>query len=141
MSAEQTLTRLGYAGLIPFVVLTALLWLVDAELLAFVSLALGGYAAAIASFLGGVHWGIGFMQGSAAPRRHFIWGVLPSLVAWLALMMPVHAALPLLALVLAACYAVDRQSYPTVGLAGHLPMRLRLTVVATLSCLLGAAAV
>ena len=141
MSTPQTITRLGYAGLIPFVLLAALMWLVDAELLPFVAIALGGYAAAIVSFLGGVHWGIGFMKGDAAPRFHFIWGVVPSLLAWLALMMPVYAALPLLGLVLLACYAVDSKTYPPAGLGQWLPMRLRLTVVATLSCVLGAAAV
>jgi hypothetical protein len=141
MPADPTITRLGYAGLAPFVLLAALMWLVDSELLPFVAIALGAYAAVIVSFLGGVHWGIGFMKGDAAPRFHFIWGVIPSLVAWLALMMPAYAALPLLGLVLVACYGVDRQTYPVAELASWLPMRLRLTVVATLSCLLGAAAV
>ena len=140
MSTEQTITRLGYAGLIPFILLAALMWLDDAELLPFVAIALGGYAATIVSFLGGVHWGIGFMKGEASPRFHFIWGVVPSLIAWLALMMPAYAALPLLGLAVAACYAVDSKTYPAAGLASWLPMRLRLTVVATASCVLGAAA-
>ena len=141
MSTQQTITRLGYAGLIPFVLLAALMWLVDAELLPFVAIALGGYAAAIVSFLGGVHWGIGFMKGEASPRFHFIWGIVPSLIAWLALMMPAYAALPLLGLVVVACYVVDSKTYPSAGLASWLPMRLRLTVVATASCVLAAAAI
>ena len=141
MSTQQTITRLGYAGLIPFVLLAALMWLVDAELLPFVAIALGGYAAAIVSFLGGVHWGIGFMKGETSPRFHFIWGIVPSLIAWLALMMPAYAALPLLGLVVVACYVVDSKTYPSAGLASWLPMRLRLTVVATASCVLAAAAI
>jgi len=141
MSSDQTVSRLGYAGLSPFVLLTGLMWLVDSKLLPFVAIALGGYAATIVSFLGGVHWGIGFMQGPAAPRFHFIWGVVPSLLAWLALLMPALAALPLLGLVLVVCYVVDSKTYPAAGLASQLPMRLHLTVVATLSCVLGAAAV
>ena len=140
MSTEQTVNRLGYAGLIPFVLLTALMWLVDAELLPFVAVALSGYAGAIVSFLGGVHWGIGFMKGEATPQFHFVWGVVPSLIAWLAFMMPAYAALPLFGLVVVACYAVDSKTYPAAGLASWLPMRLRLTVVATASCVLGAAA-
>jgi Protein of unknown function (DUF3429) len=138
MPTSTTVTRLGYAGLIPFVLLTALMWVVDAQLLPFVSIALGAYAAAIVSFLGGVHWGIGFMKGESAPRFHFIWGVVPSLMAWLALMMPAYAAL---GLVVAACYAVDSKTYPAAGLGHWLPMRMRLTLVATASCVLGAAAV
>lgn len=138
-SLEKTIQRLGYAGLIPFVLLSLLMWLVHVELLPFVSIALAAYAAAIASFLGGIHWGLGFMKGEASPRFHFLWGVVPSLFAWLALMMPAYAALPLLALVLVACYAVDRKTYPAVGLSRWLPLRLQLTIVATLSCLSGAA--
>jgi hypothetical protein len=141
MSTHPTISRLGYAGLVPFVMLPCLMWLINPELLPFVSIALGGYAAAIVSFLGGVHWGIGFMKGDAAPRFHFIWGVVPSLLAWLALMMPAPGALPLLGLVIVVCYLVDRRTYPAAGLANWLPMRLRLTVVAALSCVLGAAAV
>ncbi|NQW94189.1 MAG: DUF3429 domain-containing protein [Polaromonas sp.] len=141
MSTQKTISLLGFAGLIPFVFLAALMWLVDAELLPFVSIALGGYSAVIVSFLGGIHWGIGFMQGESAPRFHFVWGVMPSLVSWLTLMMPAYAALPLLGLVVAACYVIDSKTYPAAGLSSWLPMRLRLTVVATLSCLLGAAAV
>ncbi len=140
-SLEKTIHRLGYAGLIPFVLLTLLMWLVHADLLPFVSIALAAYAAAIASFLGGIHWGLGFMKGEASPRFHFFWGVVPSLLAWLALMMPAYAALPLLGLVLMACYAVDRKTYPAAGLSRWLPMRLQLTVVATLSCLLSAAVI
>ena len=141
MSAHQTITRLGYAGLVPFVLLTGLMWLVDTELLPFVSIALGAYAATIVSFLGGVHWGIGFMKGESASGFHFVWGVTPSLLAWLALVLPAYAALPLLGLVLVACYMVDRKTYPTAGIRQWLPMRLRLTVVAMLSCVLSAAAV
>ena len=69
MSVDQTINRLGYAGLAPFLLLTALMWLVDSGSLPFVSLALVGYAAAIVSVLGGVHWGIGFLAGAAAPPR------------------------------------------------------------------------
>ena len=138
---EQLVNQLSYAGLLPFVGLTALMWLVQVDLLPFVAVALSAYAAVIVSFLGGVHWGIGFMQGAAAPRFHFVWGVVPSLLAWLALVMPGYAALPFLGLVLVACYAVDRKTYPAAGLSRWLPLRLRLTVVATVSCVLGAAAI
>lgn len=145
---EKTIARLGYAGLLPFVVLAALMWLVQVDLLPFVAIALGAYAAVIVSFLGGIHWGLGFLSLQAdsstvrtvSPRFHFVWGIMPSLLAWLALMMPAYAALPLLGLVLLACYGVDRKTYPGAGLSRWLRLRLQLTLVATLSCLLGAAA-
>ena len=120
---EKTIDQLGYAGLLPFAGLAALLWVVKADLLPFVAVALTSYTAVIVSFLGGIHWGIGFLRAPRAPRFHFVWGVVPSLLAWLALLMPAYAALPLLGLTLVACYAVDRKTYPSTGLSRWLPRR------------------
>ena len=39
MTAHKTIEQLGYAGLIPIVMLAGLLWLVDMELLPFVAIA------------------------------------------------------------------------------------------------------
>ena len=148
MSAHTDQTRkqvklLAYAGLTPFVGLAVLLWLVDPDLHPFVALAMTGYGASIVSFLGGIHWGIGFRNVSRmhnAPLFNFGWGVMPSLLAWVAITMPAFAGLPLLAAILFLCYAVDRKTYPEVGLEEWLPMRWHLTWVAALSCLMGAAA-
>jgi ABC-type amino acid transport system permease subunit len=104
---------------------------------------MAGYGASIVSFLGGIHWGIGFRNVSRmhnAPLFNFGWGVVPSLLAWIAITMPAYAGLPLLAAILFLCYAVDRKTYPEAGIGEWLPMRWHLTVVAALSCLLGAAA-
>ena len=51
---------------------------------------------------------------------------------------PAFAGLPLLGLVLVACYAVDRKTWADAGLSHWLPLRWRLTVVATLACVFGA---
>jgi Protein of unknown function (DUF3429) len=134
--------RLGYAGLAPFVVLALLLWLVDASLHPFVALALAGWGAVVVSFLGGIHWGIGLRDAANlldAPRLPMLWGAVPSVLAWLAIVMPAYAGLPLLGLILVGCYLVDRKTWPGAGLSPWLPLRLQLTVVATLSCLFGAA--
>ncbi len=133
--------RLGYAGLIPFVSLAVLLWIVQADLRPWLTIALTSYAALIASFLGGIHWGIAATQPQPARSFHHIWGITPSLMAWLALIMPAYAGLPLIAALLIACYLVDRKSYPAAGWSAWLPMRLKLTVVAVLSCLMGAGAI
>ena len=135
---DKTILWLGYGGLVPFVGLALLMWVVPVRLQAVMALALVSYGAVIASFLGGVHWGTGFLMGEAAPRMQFVWGVVPSLLGWVAMLMPARAGLPVLALLLAACYAVDRMTYPAVGLGRWLPMRLQLTVVAALSCSLTA---
>jgi hypothetical protein len=134
MNAHQ----LGYAGLVPFVVLSLLAWVVHAEAAPYVHLALVGYGAVIVSFLGGIHWGIAFSKWQAA-GSHLLWGVLPSLLAWAAVLMPAYAAAPLLAALLVLCYWVDRSLYPAAGLQYWLVLRLRLTVVAVLSLLVAAA--
>ena len=135
---DKTILCLGYGGLVPFVGLALVMWLVPPQFQVDVALALLAYGALIASFLGGVHWGTGFLMGEAAPRMQFVWGVVPSLLGWLALLLPVRAGLPVLAVLLVACYGVDRTTYPAVGLGRWLPMRLQLTAVAALSCALAA---
>lgn len=138
---DSLATRLGYAGLIPFVLLASLLWIVQADLRPWLTIALASYAALIATFLGGIHWGIAAQQSFGHRSFHLIWGVTPSIIAWLALIMPAYAGLPLIAALLVACYLVDRSSYPAAGWAAWLPMRLKLTVVAVVSCLIGAGAI
>jgi hypothetical protein len=130
--------RLGYAGLAPFVAGALLIWIVRAEALPYVTASLAGYAAVIVSFLGGIHWGFGFRRPEP-PQSLFVWGVVPSLVAWVAVVMPAYAGLVLLGLALIACYVVDRRVYPGEGAAGWLTLRFRLTAVGALSCFLGAA--
>ena len=132
--------RLGNASLIPFVGLAGLMWLVSGDVHAFVAMALSAYAATIAAFLGGIHWGMGLPLDASARRFHLVWGVVPSLVAWVALLMPAFAGLPLLALLLVVCYGVDRRTWAQFGWSAWLPLRARLTAVAVLSCLLGASA-
>lgn len=130
--------RLGYAGLIPFVLGALLVWLVWPEAHPYATLALSAYAATIVSFLGGVHWGIGFREAHP-PASLFVWGVVPSLVAWIAVVMPPSAGLVIHAVMLIVCYAVDRRVYPRHGMDRWLVLRFRLSAVAAFSCLLGAA--
>lgn len=134
---------MGYAGLIPFGVLSLLLWLVKADLHPFVATALLCYGAVIASFLGGIHWGIAFSLAphkSEPAKRHLLWSVALACLAWVAAMMPAFAGLPLLGLVFVASYLVDRTWWPKAGLGAWLTLRFRLSVLATACCFLGAAA-
>ena len=130
--------RLGYAGLIPFAVFALLMWLVTPEVHPLVAIAMAGYAATVVAFLGGIHWGIGLRHDSPQRRFHMVWGVIASLLAWIAVVMPAYAGLPLLGLLLVACYLVDRKTWPPAGLGEWLTLRFRLTIIATLSCLLAA---
>ena len=136
--ASPTATRLAYAGLLPFVLGAALLWLVRPDAHPYVAGALSGYAAVIVAFLGGIHWGLAFAQPRPAARL-FAWGVVPSLVAWVAVVLPPYAGLVVHGVMLVVCYLVDRRVYPLQGAAHWLTLRFRLSAVAALSCFVGAA--
>lgn len=127
---------LGYGGLIPFVSLALSVWLWPAHQ-AQIATVLLGYSATIASFLGAIHWGLTMRDPQGQNRALLAWGVIPSLVAWVAMMVPMSSGLLLIALLLWACFAVDRVVYTGAGLRAWLPMRFLLTTVASLSCIAG----
>ena len=135
----RTATGLGYLAVVPFVVGAALTWSVagDAKLLA--AQALSAYAAVVISFIGAIHWGVAFTH-PAPGARPFVWGVVPSLVACVGVLMAPKPALLLHAAMLVCCFVVDRALYPRAGIARWLPLRATLTACATASCLAGAAA-
>ncbi|MEO8938384.1 MAG: DUF3429 domain-containing protein [Burkholderiaceae bacterium] len=129
---------LGYLAVLPFVVGALLVWVAGAGWHATVSQALSAYAAVVISFIGAIHWGFAFPQSTPAPRL-FVWGVVPSLVAWVAVLQAPRIGLLIHAAMLVTCYLVDRVAYPRQDAAAWLPLRLRLTLFATVSCLVGAA--
>ncbi len=96
---------LGYTGLIPFAVSAAACWL-GGEAGAIGLSVFRAYAAAILAFLGGIPWGLALSQRVETERLAV--GVLPALVAWLALVVAPSAGIVLLALALAGFYAWDR---------------------------------
>ena len=129
---------LGYGGLIPFVALALSIWLFD-PINRFRSVnALLAYSACILSFLGAIHWGLVMSDATSQSKKLLAWGVIPSLFAWIALLINPIVGLYLVAAGLWACFAVDRAVYSRVGVQMWLPMRLVLTVVASLSCIVGA---
>jgi hypothetical protein len=142
LSSATLLRQLGYAGLVPFVAGAVLVWgLAEPAAVRVLSAqALAAYAALIASFLGGVHWGAAMRQ-AAPPPTWLAWGVTPSLLAWPALLLPPGPGLALLAALLVLCWLVDRRLYPAQDLARWLPLRLRLSAVAAVSCAVAAAGV
>ncbi len=137
----RSVALLGYAGLLPFIALALVTWFAPVAYRAQAAFALLAYGATIASFLGAIHWGLA-LRGPLAPRSGpFVWGVFPSLVAWLALLMPLPLGLVTLALLIGICLAVDWRSYPAYGVRQWLTMRLHLTAVAALCLLAGSVAV
>lgn len=126
---------LGIGGLAPFVGLALLAVLVPTWYAIWLD-ALAKYGAVILAFIGAVHWGHAMRsdaQGRAAWLRYG-WSVLPALVGWLSLQLPVWSSLRLQAAMLVTCLAVDRamqrvdprHPFPV----WYLRLRLALTLVA-----------
>lgn len=92
---------LGYAGLLPFVGGALAVWLVPSPYAAFGHAMILAYGVAIASFMGGVQWGLGIKAGLEGNALFRVLGisVLPALVAWAAAMAPFP--LPYLGLIMA----------------------------------------
>lgn len=126
---------LGFGGLIPFIALGLASWLAPVVHQAEILRTLLAYAATIASFVGALHWGAAMHRTDQNATPLLIWGVVPSLVAWLSLLAPSDKGLLVLATMLVVCFVVDRAVYPRLGLSAWLPMRLKLTAIAALSCM------
>ena len=129
--------RLGGLALIPFLVGAGASWMAGPALRPLAAQALSTYAAVVVSFIGAIHWGLAFPQTRPSPAL-FLWGVVPAIVAWGAVQWAPGPALIVHAAMLAACLVVDRSVYPREGVAHWLRLRLGLTVVAVLCCLVGA---
>jgi FtsH-binding integral membrane protein len=129
---------LGYGGLVPFIGLSAASLLLEDAQQTQAQFALLAYGATILSFLGAIHWGLALRDGVSASSRLLIWGVIPSLLAWLALLSGTNNGLWLVAAGLWACFRVDQRVYPHFGLSSWLGLRFVLTSVASLACIVAA---
>ncbi|WP_270934276.1 DUF3429 domain-containing protein [Falsiroseomonas oryzae] len=125
---------LGPAGLIPFVALALGTWAGWPGAAA----AQVAYGATILAFLGAVHWGLALR--APASERRAEWprlglGVVPALIAWVALLLPVSFGLGLLALAIPAVAAVET-SATRAGLmpSSYLRLRYLLSAGASASC-------
>ena len=134
------LTRLAYAALAPFALLTALLWVVNARAHPYVATALLMYGAVIVSFVAGLQWGLVFKGDGRATRADLLSGTGFGLLAWIAALMPPYAGLPLLAMLIVGGYVVDRKTWPQQGLSSWMTLRFRFTALSCLCCLLAAGA-
>ena len=103
--------KLSYAGLIPFVGLALLVQLAPTPINYLSAESLAGYGAVITSFMGALHWGANLHTLGKNPsgdrwvdRNAWIWGVIPALVAWVAL----HIYIPVGLLILASTLIIQR---------------------------------
>jgi hypothetical protein len=102
----QLARPLGFAGLIPFGGLAVL----SLAGVAWAPGALAAYGATILAFLGAVHWGFALraLPGEDhASAARLLLGVVPSLIAWVALLLPTGVALWVLATGILATAAVE----------------------------------
>lgn len=126
---------LGLAGLLPFLGGLGAMWVWPG----WAGHGLAAYGAVILSFLGAVHWGLALAAPEVAPRARLVGGVVPSLVAWVALLLPLPVGLSVLALGLlglagAETHAAGRGLVPRA----YLPLRWVLTLVASAALIAGA---
>ncbi len=143
---------LGLGGLIPFVATAVLVWwslpigewlpgwiVLERSTSQLATLALGVYGAVILSFLGGVRWGnILFDHARLHQWLPLILSVVPSLIAWPALLLTPTPMFALLAAGFTLQYALD----VAAGKRGELPvwfvrLRLILTSGAITSLMIG----
>ena len=86
---------LGLGGLLPFLATSIGLWWQDDERFLQVGLL---YGAVILSFLGGIQWGFALhAKAGEGGGGRLVWSVVPSLVAWGAVLAPPIAGPPVLA--------------------------------------------
>lgn len=137
----RSVAWLGYGGLLPFTYL-ALAVPLDPTHAPLWRGTLIAYSAVILSFVGAVHWGFAMTQASLKPQQRslaYVWSVVPALLGWVALLLPVAPASVVLIVGFVAHYALDRQLMRSADLpAWYLPLRLRLTAVACI-CLISIA--
>jgi len=128
---------LGVAGLVPFlagavVVLAGLPPGAEAAVPAVIA-----YAACIVSFLGAVHWGFALRAAESeawATGRRLALGVVPALLAWVALILPQWLGLGLLIATFLAVWAAEEiAARPRLVPTGYLWLRRGLTLVAVVA--------
>jgi hypothetical protein len=146
------LLKLAYAGLIPFIGLALLVQLAPTPLNYLSAESLAGYGAVITAFMGALHWGANLHNLGKAPpgdrwedRNAWIWGVIPALVAWLALHIYIPVGLVILASTLIIQRNIDQNTYQYYfssdeARQAFMTMRNRLTYIAA-ACLVWAALV
>lgn len=113
-SAPPAALVLGFSGLIPFIAPAAysIITFSCGPQVAFAQVA---YGACILSFLGGVRWGFAIFPSETPTSLSLVTSVLPSLVAWTGLSMPIQPGLVCIITGLALAGIVDSRfkSFPS----------------------------
>lgn len=142
-AAAPVVKWLGYGGLIPFIAFAVLTW-TDHERWALWNQSLLAYGAVILSFVGALHWGVAMAPGTMSTRERnalFAWSVVPSLMAFAALVAPAAFGDILLVVGFLLHYGMDLRMATRAAMPEwYLPLRWRLSVTAMLCLIVGAIA-
>lgn len=132
---------LGYLGLLPFIIPTAFLFCDHHHFMVWRNLLIS-YAAVILSFLGAVYWGVAMIVKEMPIKKRNVmlsWSVIPSIVAWIGLLIPQVYGLIVMSIFFVISFFMDMQLMKSEAKpTWYLPLRFQLTVVVT-TCLVTAA--
>jgi len=139
-TTESRMKQLGYAGLLPSLLLAVAVHMLSGEGAVRALASLQHYAAVILTFVGAVHWGraLAKPENTVTEHQRLYWAVTPSLIGWIALSMPVNAAMAVLIAAFLLCWWIDRMFYAGQPFAGwYLPMRTHLTLGVVAGLIIG----
>jgi len=125
---------IGYCGLIPFVGLS--IWYAmttNSPQAGFVLSALLAYAAIILSFVGAIHWGRSLHEPHMVKSNLLqLISVIPTLLGWVALLVPPQAGLMILIVSFVLIYLFDRFQYKDLYWMQKIRFNLSMGVIFTL---------
>ena len=100
---------LGVAGLVPFVTGSLGLWITPEAWRERVLEELLAYAAVILAFMGAIHWGLAMRADESSEKAPVQLGlsVIPPLLGWVALSLPISFGLPVIFFAFASLYFAD----------------------------------
>ncbi|PRB82245.1 DUF3429 domain-containing protein [Pseudomonas sp. MYb185] len=100
---------LAFAGLVPFVTGALGLWVTPEAWREWVMEELLAFAAVILAFMGAIHWGLAMRADEASDRAPMQLGlsVIPPLLGWFALSLPINFAIPVFFFAYATLYFAD----------------------------------
>ena len=123
---------LGIAGVLPFAFLTVGLWILPGGNWLPLAKWLVAYSAVILTFQGALHWGVAMVHPEIPdPHRAILmgWSVVPALVAWVALAIPVSVGLVTIGLMFLVQLEADRRLVKRFSVTSwFLRLRIRLTI-------------